>query len=130
VISQQEASAWIAAYGKAWTTQDVEGVARLFTEDATYRERHFRPALEGRDAIRDYWQLMVHDLQHDIGFEVHQVVVAGEQAFAHWTAHFAWRPINGVLELDAFCRLTFAAESEGGLRLCSTFEEWIDSREA
>jgi hypothetical protein len=101
----------------------------LFTDAATYQERRFRAPIRGVDAIRAYWQDLVHDLQHEVHFEPGQIAIAGDQAFLHWTAHFVWRPINGILELDAIARITFSDETRDGLRLVSAFEEWIDSRE-
>lgn len=130
MISEQEARAWIEAYGRAWTTQDPAKIVRLFTRDATYRERRFHPGVSGIDSIRDYWDLIVYELQRDVGFETVSVAVSGDDAYINWRAHFTWRPINGVMELDAVSRAHFSAESLDGIRLVSRFEEWIDHREA
>jgi ketosteroid isomerase-like protein len=130
MITAAEAMAWITAYGEAWTTQDPDKIVRLFTADAGYRERRFHPGLRGHAEIHDYWQFLIHDLQHDIGFEVVSVAVSGDMAYINWRSHFSWRPINGILELDALSRTQFSSESLGGIRLASEFEEWIDHREA
>lgn len=129
MISESEVRAWVAAYGDAWVTQDPAKIVKLFTPAATYRERRFRNPIDGVAAIGAYWRDLVHDLQRDVHFEPEQVAVVGDQAFVHWTAHFTWRPINGILELDAVSRITWSAESRDGLRLATAFEEWIDSRE-
>ena len=44
-------------YGKAWTTQDADRIAALFTEDAVYVERAFdrNGTFVGREQIREYW---------------------------------------------------------------------------
>ena len=72
MITEMEARAWIEAYGVAWTTQDPEKIVRLFTKDATYRERRFHPgvspAIEGLRDPADYWDLIVYELQRDVGF--------------------------------------------------------------
>src|SRR4051794_39129895 len=104
MIAEADARAWIEAYGDAWITRDPDKVVRLFTPDASYRERPFHAPLRGSDSIRNYWQMLVHDLQRDVAFEIEQVVVSGDSAFVHWTAHFTWRPINGIFELDAVSR--------------------------
>src|SRR4051794_23128508 len=96
VITEADARAWTEAYGDAWVTRDPDKVVKLFTPDATYRERRFFAPLEGVEAIRNYWQMLVHDLQRDVGYDVEQIVVSGDQALVHWTAHFTWRPINGI----------------------------------
>lgn len=131
MITESDLRSWIDAYGDAWMTQDPDKIVKLFTADATYQERRFHTAIRGRDAIRSYWKDLVHDMQRDIFFEAKQLIVpAGDEGFVHWHAHFSWRPINGVLELDAISRITFSPETRDGLRLASAFEEWIDSREA
>jgi ketosteroid isomerase-like protein len=129
VITEAEARAWLAAYGQAWITRDPARIVELFTADALYRERRFRPPLYGTEAIRDYWRVLVYDLQRDIAFDVDEVIVSGDLAIAHWRAHFMWRPSYSVHELDAMSRITFASESRNGLRLASGFEEWIENRE-
>ena len=130
MLSELDVRAWVAAYGDAWMSQDPQKIVKLFTEDATYQERRFRTPIRGIEAIRSYWQDLVHDLQQQVHFEAHQVAVMGEQAFVHWSAHFVWRPINGILELDAVSRISFAPAGRERLRLATAFEEWIDSREA
>jgi ketosteroid isomerase-like protein len=130
MISENEARAWMQAYGEAWTTQDPDKIVRLYTKDAGYRERRFRPGIHTAQRIRDYWNLIVRELQRDVGFEVVSVAVTGDTAFINWRSHFTWRPINGVMELDAMSRIEFSSETANGLRLASNFEEWIDQREA
>ena len=130
MITEAEARAWIEAYGDAWVTQDPDKIVRLFTPEAGYRERRFHPGIRGTEQIRDYWDLIVRELQLEVGFEVVSVAVAGNDAFINWRSHFTWRPINGVMELDAISRVRYSDRSDGGLRLASNFEEWIDHREA
>jgi hypothetical protein len=64
-----------------------------------------------------------------VHFEARQVVVAGEQAFVQWHSHFSWRPINGILEIDALSRISYAPQKVGGMLQCTLFEEWMDIRE-
>jgi ketosteroid isomerase-like protein len=130
MISETEARAWIEAYGEAWTTQDPDKIVQLYTRDASYRERRFHPGIRNTEHIWEYWDLIVRELQRDVGFEVVSVAVSGDTAFFNWRSHFTWRPINGVMELDAMSRVQFSSESANGLRLASNFEEWIDHREA
>lgn len=129
MITEDEARAWIEAYGDAWITQDPEKIVRLFTPDAGYRERRFHPGIRGSEEIWGYWDLIVRELQRDVGFEVISVAVTGDAAFFNWRSHFTWRPINGIMELDAISRTTFSAQSANGLRLATNFEEWIDHHE-
>ncbi len=129
MIGETEVRDWLAAYKDAWVSRDPDKVVALFTDAASYQERRFRPALGGIEAIRGYWTTIVQELQRDIAFDVEQVMVSGDEAMVHWRAHFTWRPIMGILELDAVARLTFGGESRNGLRLCRSFEEWIEVQE-
>jgi uncharacterized protein (TIGR02246 family) len=46
---------WLERYRRAWVERDADAAARLFTEDATYREQPFQAPFVGRTAIRNYW---------------------------------------------------------------------------
>jgi ketosteroid isomerase-like protein len=46
---------WMAAYERAWDTDDPADVAALFTEDAEYLTRPYAEAIRGRDAIVSWW---------------------------------------------------------------------------
>jgi ketosteroid isomerase-like protein len=46
---------WVAAYRRAWETDDPTDIAALFTEDATYSPSPFSKPWRGRDAIVDEW---------------------------------------------------------------------------
>lgn len=129
MLTEHDARAWIDAYGDAWMTQDPNKIVKLFTPDGVYHERRYREPMRGLQAIRSYWQDLVHDLQRDVHFEARQVAVSGEQAFVQWHSHFSWRPINGILEIDALSRITFAAAKVDGVLQCTLFEEWMDIRE-
>lgn len=47
--------AWIAAYVRAWESNDPGDIARLFTEDAAYSTAPFRQPWQGRDTILAEW---------------------------------------------------------------------------
>ena len=130
MITLAEARAWIEAYGAAWMARDPAQIVELFTAEASYRERRFRRPIKSRQAIRDYWQVLVREQQRDVVFKAEQIMVDGDQAFVHWTSQFLWRPINGIMELDAVARVTFGDErNAAGLRPASAFEEWIENRD-
>ncbi len=87
-------------------------------------------ACQGSTRSASTWNLIVFELQREVDFETVSVAVSGDDAYVNWRAHFTWRPINGVMELDAVSRAHFSAESLDGIRLVTRFEEWIDHREA
>lgn len=65
---------WVAAYRRAWETDDPADIAALFTEDATYSPAPFSESWRGRDAIVDEW-IMRGDAAALPAFE-HEIVAA------------------------------------------------------
>jgi hypothetical protein len=47
---------WVAEYERAWRDADVDGVGRLFTEDARYRRSPYAEPLAGHAAIQNFWR--------------------------------------------------------------------------
>lgn len=47
---------WIAAYERAWASDDPQDIAALFTEDAEYFTAPYRDAITPRDAIVEWWR--------------------------------------------------------------------------
>jgi hypothetical protein len=127
-VTEAQAVAWLEAYRNAWVGRDSDALLRLFTPEASYRERRFEPAVTGHKTIRQYWERHVIEEQRDIAFDFTLMAVKGDQAFVNWTAHFTWLPINGIMELDAISRITFVPTPKGGV-LASSFEEWIEIRD-
>jgi len=60
----------VSEYGFAWTEQDPDRIARLFSEDAIYVERVFdkNGTMRGRDSIREYWEKQICGKQSSIKF--------------------------------------------------------------
>lgn len=130
LLIEPDVKAWMAAYAKAWTERDPEQIVRLFTSTAHYQEHRFKPALEGIEAIRNYWRVIVQTSQRDVSFSYDVLAVRGSRAFVHWQATFVWLPINGIMELDAISQILFApGRGTDGQLLAQTWDEWIDIRE-
>jgi uncharacterized protein (TIGR02246 family) len=55
MIDRDSVRRWVDGYLRAWTTNDPDDVAALFTEDARYFTLPTRPATEGREAIVNDW---------------------------------------------------------------------------
>lgn len=123
-----EARLWLDGYKHAWETRDVELASALFSDDATYREGRFMPAMVGANAIRNYWQSRVYEGQRDVSFSYKIWAVSENQCFAEYQANFTWLPINGIMELDGVLRVTFRRGRRRAL-ICSMLEEWIDMRD-
>jgi len=47
---------WVAEYERAWRSGDVDGVTRLFTEDARYLVSPYAEAKTGHGEIQAFWR--------------------------------------------------------------------------
>jgi uncharacterized protein (TIGR02246 family) len=84
-MDKQTVETWIERYGKAWRDKDVDGVAELFTEDATYAAHPTEEPNRGRAGIRDYWR-QVTSTQSDVDLRFGRPVVDGDHATVEWWA--------------------------------------------
>jgi ketosteroid isomerase-like protein len=48
-------SQWLARYEAAWRAPGTDGLAQLFTGDATYLHSPYEQPIAGLDAIRQMW---------------------------------------------------------------------------
>jgi ketosteroid isomerase-like protein len=46
---------WLAAYEAAWRAPGTEGLAEIFTGDASYRQSPYQEPVVGLDAVRRMW---------------------------------------------------------------------------
>ena len=79
------AQEWIEDYGNAWRAGDADTVAELFAKDAVYRSSPFRPPLEGREAIRDYWANATAK-QENLELSFGRPLVHGNRVVVEWWA--------------------------------------------
>jgi SnoaL-like domain len=54
-LTRDDVQRWIDGYIGAWSTNEPDAIAALFTEDAEYHDRPFGPATHGRDEIVAHW---------------------------------------------------------------------------
>lgn len=117
-ISRNEAEAWLARYGQAWTQADPELASSLFTEDCRYFETPYAQPAVGHAGVRRYWQA-VPDAQRDVRFDFKVLAVDGGTVIAHWTAAFVRVATGAQVSLDGVFLLEFA----DGVH-CRTLREW------
>lgn len=76
---------WVEGYRKAWVDGDSNAVAKLFTEDATYRSNIFESPHQGRDGVHDYWS-SVTSVQSEVAVLMGQPFADGDRvAVEFWT---------------------------------------------
>jgi ketosteroid isomerase-like protein len=105
---------WIAAYVRAWNSNDPDDIGALFTDDATYRTEPFSEPWRGRAEIVERW-LERKDEPGNSEFAWKPLVVAGDLAVVEGTTRYR-EPADTysnlwVLQLDADGR-------------CREFTEW------
>ena len=108
--------AWLDAYGRAWETRDPDAAVELFSEDATYRETPFGVVMEGRDAIRSYWQ-EIPETQRDISFGAD--ILGLDPALVHWWSSYTRIRDDAPVRLDGVFLLEFDDASR-----CTKLREW------
>ncbi|MGH2652286.1 MAG: nuclear transport factor 2 family protein [Actinomycetota bacterium] len=108
--------AWLAAYGKAWETQDPDAAVALFTPEATYQEKPFDEPMRGREAIREYWATGAGH-QREVRFDSR--ILSVEPAVGHWWASYTATATGELTKLDGIFLLEF--DDEG---LCTSLREW------
>ena len=98
---------WIAAYGRAWETADVEEAVALFTEDAVYVSHPFRAPHVGHDGIRAYWAGATSE-QERVSVRFGEPVSSGLRAAVEWWTRM--RQAGEDVTLPGCLVLRFAAD--------------------
>ena len=78
-MERRDVERWLERYRAAWTTDDPQDIAALFTEDATYAPRAFGKPWEGREAIVAKW-IEHGDSEDRWQFESEILAVEGDTA--------------------------------------------------
>jgi uncharacterized protein (TIGR02246 family) len=106
---------WIAAYERAWAAGDPSALARLFTDDATYRPSPLGEPLTGRAAIAEWWASASDPAERwEMSSEV--LAVEGDRAVARIEVRYT--APERVRYLDLWV-MRFAPDGR-----CAAFEEW------
>jgi ketosteroid isomerase-like protein len=109
-------SDWIERYETAWRTPGTDGLAGLFSPDATYRTAPYEPPFRGIDAIAELWEAEREgpDERFTLTYEI--VAVEGDTGVARVEVRYG-EPIDREYRDLWIVRL----DAEGR---CSVFEEW------
>ena len=123
LVTIDDLSLWLDAYGQAWERRDADGAASLFTEEATYQWGPFEEPLRGRDAIRERWTSVVA-AQADVSFAHESLAVNEARGFARWWASFAVPAARQRVRLEGIFEV--ALDDDGS---CYAFREWWNAEE-
>jgi ketosteroid isomerase-like protein len=114
-----DAKKWMESYAQAWEKRDPELAAELFTEEATYQEDPFDEPLQGRAAIREYWQAATR-YHRDVHMSWGEPVVVGELLIAEWRTKYSRLDTHKQHELRGIMLIEFEGELAKSLR-----EYWL-----
>lgn len=122
-LREDEAVAWLERYKEAWEQRDVELIAGIFAQDATYRETPYTSPDEGRAGVRNYWRRNVVRNQRDIAFSYEIWPVHANVCIAHWHSAFTVIETDTRVHLDGVFHLSFARDGTGA-PVCTRLDEW------
>ncbi|WP_036962146.1 nuclear transport factor 2 family protein [Promicromonospora kroppenstedtii] len=106
---------WVRDYERLWRTPGTDGLAQLFTADATYKTSPWAPPIVGLPALAEFWDAERDGPDEDFTLTAQVIAVDGPTAVVRVNVEYLepgdrWRDL-WILELD-----------DHGL--CSAFEEW------
>lgn len=109
-------SQWLAAYEAAWRAAGTEGLAGIFTDDASYLQSPYDPPVEGLDAIRRMWDAEREGPDEVFTIATEIVAVDGPTAVVRAEVHYG-SPVR-----QEYRDLWIVKLGEDGR--CRWFEEW------
>jgi ketosteroid isomerase-like protein len=77
MIDETRIRDWLAAYRHAWSTDDPDEIATLFSEDVRYFTAPYREPLDGIASVSGYW-LGEHEGEIPWSFEYQVVAQEGD----------------------------------------------------
>ena len=109
------AEAWVHQYEQLWRTPGTDGLAQLFTPDATYRTSPWATPIVGLPALAAFWDAGRDGPDEPFTMDAEVIAVDGPTAVVRVGVEYhasgdLWRDL-WVLQLDADGR-------------CTAFEEW------
>lgn len=115
-VDRQRVRAWIAAYENAWRTPGTDGLADLFTPEATYQQAPYSEPVEGLPAIARMWEVEREGPDEPFHMTSQLVAVDGDTAVARVEARYG-NPVHQ--EYRDLWIMRFIPDGQ-----CHAFEEW------
>lgn len=116
VIDRALGSRWLAGYEAAWRAPGIDGLAGLFTSDATYLKSPYEEPVTGLDAIQRMWEEEREGPDEVFTLATEIVAVDGPMAVVRAEVHYGDPPVQEYRDLWV---IRFAEDGR-----CSWFEEW------
>jgi ketosteroid isomerase-like protein len=132
-MNKREVDQWLERYVEAWKTYDRDRIARLFTEDVSYRYHPYDEPIVGRDAVADSWLseadqpgASTRDEPGTYDATYRAVAVDGDVAVATGSTSYSSAPGGPTSSTFDNC---FVMRFDSSDR-CSEFTEWYVERPA
>jgi ketosteroid isomerase-like protein len=115
-MDRDSVAAWIADYERAWRTPGTDGLAALFTQDATYSQRPYREPVVGLPAIARMWEAEREGADEAFRMTSEVLAVDGDTAVVRVEVWYG-QPVTQ--EYRDLWVMRFAADGR-----CRHYEEW------
>jgi ketosteroid isomerase-like protein len=115
-MDRDSVAAWIADYERAWRTPGTDGLAALFTQDATYSQRPYREPVVGLPAIAHMWEAEREGADEAFRMTSEVLAVDGDTAVVRVEVWYG-QPVTQ--EYRDLWVMRFAADGR-----CRHYEEW------
>jgi ketosteroid isomerase-like protein len=115
-MDRDSVAAWIADYERAWRTPGTDGLAALFTQDATYSQRPYREPVVGLPAIARMWEAEREGADEAFRMTSEVLAVDGDTAVVRVEVWYG-QPVTQ--EYRDLWVMRFAADGR-----CRRYEEW------
>ena len=113
-VERASVADWVADYERIWRTPGTEGLAELFSADATYLPSPWARPVEGLPAIAEFWDREREGPDEPFTMAAEVVAVDGPTAVVRVSVEYGsgkpWRDL-WLLRFDESGR-------------CAAFEEW------
>jgi ketosteroid isomerase-like protein len=115
-VDRSSVARWVERYERAWRTAGTSGLARLFTDDATYRPSPWASPIVGLDRLAAFWEDERDGPEESFTLSREIVAVDGDVAVVRLQVDYESDEVNQWRDLWV---LRFAPDGR-----CRAFEEW------
>jgi nuclear transport factor 2 (NTF2) superfamily protein len=98
---------WAQTWERAWPAKDIDAIAALYADEATYRALVHREPELGTEGVRDYLRRNF-DVEHDVECSFGTPVAAGDRAAVEWWA--SWYEDGADLTMAGATVLRFRSD--------------------
>lgn len=109
-------SRWLAGYEAAWRTPGTEGLADLFTQDATYLKSPYEQPVTGLESIKRMWDEEREGPDEVFTLTTDIIAVDGPTAVVRVEVRYGDPPVQEYRDLWV---IRLAGDGR-----CTWFEEW------